>query len=147
LAWLDKTLRTPLRKIVCTHMPPEALADWSHTELGRELAKKFGGGFKGGSRRFTELMTQHKVERVYAGHLHGFGVAQYHGVRYVLTGGGGSPLYPWRPVEHRIYNFIWAEVDAQGRLNESVFLEDGSSIPIERFPVYPTFLEMFSGPI
>lgn len=41
-----------------------------------------------------DLMSLNKVARVYMGHIHGLGTLERGGVKYVLTGGGGSPLFP-----------------------------------------------------
>gem|GEM_PF-1247658 len=136
LSWLQGILATNLRKIVLTHIPPKELASWSKSKVGRGLAKTFGGGFEGHSEDFVRLMEQNKVERVYVGHLHGFGVAQLGSVRYVLSGGAGSPLYPWRVVAFKIFNFVLVEIGENNQLKETVYLGDGTSRPIESFPVY-----------
>lgn len=83
LAWLDGELATDRRKIVFTHMPPAQFKSWT---VGMT-------GIRDGGEEFVELMARRKVDRVYLGHIHGFGYAQKDGVRYVLSGGGGSPLY------------------------------------------------------
>ena len=88
LKWLDLVLDTPLHKIVFTHMPPVLLGLWGG------FAAHGIGGFAFGARKFADLMSSKKVDRVYMGHVHAFGVQDYQGVRYVLTGGGGSALFP-----------------------------------------------------
>lgn len=131
LLWLEKVLDTPLRKVVFTHTPPMQVTAWTEFLWLNE------GGFEEGSQGFTDLLAERRVERVYVGHLHGFGVAEYKGVRYVLSAGGGSPLYPWKPVKHRFYNFVLVEVDSRGRLQETVYLlyKDGRMVtrPISDF--------------
>lgn len=140
LSWLESALKTPLRKIVFTHMPPAQLVKWSGAAIDKWLAKIFGGGFVGGSAAFTDLMAEHGVERVYVGHLHGFGLAQYKGVRYILSGGAGSPLYHWHPVRHRIFHFLLVTLDNVGAVKETLYFLDGTTVPIEKFPVYPDFV-------
>lgn len=88
LKWLGLVLDTPLRKLVFTHMPPTLLGLWG----GRFLQGV--GGFSRNADSFTGLVAEMGVERVYMGHVHAFGVQDYRGVRYVLTGGGGSALFP-----------------------------------------------------
>jgi hypothetical protein len=89
LEWLDKALDVPGRKIVFTHKPPAAAAD--ETPVGAVFAL---GGFHGGSKEFTKIVARRAVERVYMGHIHALATLVHRGVRYVLTGGGGSPLFP-----------------------------------------------------
>lgn len=139
IEWLKAALGTPLPKIVFTHMPPKALSNFSSSNLGKALGRTFGGGFEGESEAFTDLMKEAGVLRVYVGHLHGFGVADHKGVRYVLTGGGGSPLYHWRAVPYRFFNFIEVEISPGGEIREWVHKLDGEKAAIESFPVLPAF--------
>lgn len=89
LKWLKMALAVPGRKIVFTHMPPVQLSLWGGVGRVHEL-----GGFITGSREFADIVSAAKVSRVYMGHVHAFGVQDHGGVRYVLTGGGGSALFP-----------------------------------------------------
>ncbi|PCI31753.1 MAG: hypothetical protein COB53_12900 [Elusimicrobia bacterium] len=89
LSWLDRILDFPGRKIVFTHIPPVGLREWTKIAWRREVA-----GFKVGADEMMEIFSARAVDRVYLGHVHAFGVQEYKGVRYVLSGGGGSPLYP-----------------------------------------------------
>ena len=88
-------------------------------EGGRARAEKyepFKAYFDRGSREFGELVARHKVARVYMGHIHAFATARRDGVSYVLTGGGGSPLYPLPPgyPESMFAHFIEAELSPAG---------------------------------
>ncbi len=123
LAWLDHVLDTPLSTIVFTHIPPACLRRW--TDFGRS---KGIGGFKRGAVEFAEIVSRRKVSRVYLGHIHAFGVQDYMGVRYVLTGGGGSPLFP-SAVEDRFHHYIVVKV-APGGLKERVHGLDGRDFEI-----------------
>jgi 3',5'-cyclic AMP phosphodiesterase CpdA len=89
LRWLRMALAVAERKIVFTHMPPVQLSLWGGVGKVHEL-----GGFIGGAREFADIVSAAKVSRVYMGHVHAFGVQDHGGVRYVLTGGGGSALFP-----------------------------------------------------
>ncbi len=89
LKWLKMALAVPSRKIVFTHMPPVQLGLWGGRGYVHEL-----GGFARGAREFLDIVSAAKVNRVYMGHVHAFGVQDQGGVRYVLTGGGGSALFP-----------------------------------------------------
>lgn len=124
LRWLALVSRTSLRKIVFTHMPPVLLKLW-----GGSAAHEMGG-FKSGAPEFTALMARMGVERVYMGHVHCFGVQDYKGVRYVLTGGGGSPLFPCGSSD-KFHHYLTVVVEPRG-LRERVHALDGSSFEIPR---------------
>ena len=109
--------------VVFTHIPPAPLSEW--TDWG---ALKGVGGFKEGSQAFMDLMAANKVARVYMGHIHGLGTLERGGVKYVLTGGGGSPLFPG-PVKKKLHH--WISVRAEpNELVETVHTADGSSFPL-----------------
>lgn len=99
LDWLEDALDTPLPKLVFTHMPPIALKGKFRSKDNQKDADKtiLQGFFDEGTDRFCELVSKAGVERVYVGHIHAFGTATHKGVRYVMSGGGGSPLYPLPP--------------------------------------------------
>ena len=118
LAWLDRTLAADKPTVVFTHMPPAPLGEW--TDFGR----KGSGGFKEGAAEFMRLMSERKVARVYMGHVHALGVLDRGGVRYVLTGGGGSPLFPG-PVRTRLHHALTVDVGADGPV-ETVHPLDGA---------------------
>lgn len=103
LNWLDRVLDTKRTKIVFTHMPPIQLSEWTHGV----------GGFKDGSRQFADIVARRNVARVYVGHVHGLGTLSHQGVRYVLSGGGGSPLFPWT-VKQRLHHTLTVEVGEDG---------------------------------
>jgi predicted phosphodiesterase len=123
LQWLDRVLQTEKRKIVFTHIPPACLRRWTDFGASRGI-----GGFKPGAVEFTEIASRWQVDRVYLGHIHGFGVQDYKGVRYVLTGGGGSPLFP-SGVNDKFHHFIVARVTPQG-IRETVHQLDRGSFEI-----------------
>ncbi len=89
LSWLDRVLDFPGRKIVFTHIPPAGLRQWTKFAGAQGV-----GGFKKGADEMMEIFSGRGVDRVYMGHIHAFSVQDFKGVRYVLTGGGGSPLFP-----------------------------------------------------
>ncbi len=122
LRWLDMTLKTEKRKIIFTHIPPAVLS-WTDFAGARGI-----GGFRPRAQEFVELASKHHVERVYMGHIHGFGVQDFRGVRYVLSGGGGSPLFP-SSVQDRFYHYIVVRVTPHA-LNETVYSLDGHHFKI-----------------
>lgn len=128
LRWLRKVLDTPLRKIVFTHMPPAHLSLWGG--VGRLHAM---GGFTRRAREFSRICSEFRVSRVYMGHVHAFGVQDYLGVRYVLTGGGGSALFPSGSAD-RFHHYLTVELGPDG-VRERVHQLDGRSFEIPAAPV------------
>lgn len=141
LEWLGRALDTGLRKAVFTHVPPafiEGKIKSPEAEKGAEgpAAKSYIGDFftayfEEGSKEFRALVSARGVSRVYVAHIHAFGVADDRGVRYVLTGGGGSPLYPlppWYP-QRMMAHFILAEFGPQG-VRETVYPLDEAPFPL-----------------
>ena len=127
LAWLDRTLDTTLQTLVFAHIPPAELSAWTDYRWLKGI-----GGFKEGSREFTEIVSRRGVSRVYVGHIHAFSTLAYRGVRYVLTGGGGSPLFP-SAVTARFHHFLTVEA-GPGGLRETVHKADGTSYPVAAAP-------------
>ena len=122
LAWLAGQLSPTVPTVVFTHIPPAQLSEW--TDWG---SMKGAGGFKEGSEIFMRLMSANKVARVYMGHIHGLGTLERGGVKYVLSGGGGSPLYPGPKL--RLHHWLSVEAGPQG-LVETVHAADGSTFPL-----------------
>ncbi len=80
MAWLEQKLMTPSRKIVFAHMPPP---------LGIWFVHPFRGKYKD----FMKAVESAKVDACLFGHIHIFDKGEKRGVRYVVSGGGGAPLY------------------------------------------------------
>lgn len=126
LLWLDKVLKPEKRKLVFLHIPPIT----PETIAATSWLLRFSG-FRKGAEDFIRIVTERKVDRVYMGHVHGLGVAELNGVRYVLSGGGGSPLWPglsaWLM---RIHHFITVRVSPEG-IRETVHTSDGGTFDID----------------
>ncbi|MBI5597927.1 MAG: metallophosphoesterase [Elusimicrobia bacterium] len=123
LRWLDRVLDTPQRTAVFTHIPPAVLREWTDYGGARGV-----GGFKEGALELTDLLSRRGVARVYLGHIHAFGVQDYKGVRYVLSGGGGSPLFPCG-VKDVFHHYLVVEAGPDG-IRETVRCADGRSLSI-----------------
>jgi hypothetical protein len=122
LEWLDRVLDPSKKLIVFTHIPPAAL---HLTDAG---PLKGAGGFKRGAPEFMALMSERKVQRVYMGHVHGLGVQVHGGVTYVLSGGGGSPLYPSTSLA-RLHHYLEVEAGPEG-VRETVRPLNGTPFPL-----------------
>ena len=102
LQWLDHQLDTPLRKFVFLHKPPD-IGKWG---------KAFDASpWHENARRFTALVGQHRVDRVFVGHIHAYGEKEIDGVRYVLSGGAGAPL---DPSAHAYFHYVLVTVSPTG---------------------------------
>ena len=102
LQWLDHQLDTPLRKFVFLHKPPD-IGKWG---------KAFDASpWHENAQRFTELVGQHRVDRVFVGHIHTYGAREIDGVRYVLSGGAGAPL---DPSPHAYFHYVLVTVAPDG---------------------------------
>ena len=55
------------------------------------------GGNRDLRERWTPLFEKYNVSAVFSGHDHVYERAEWNGIRYFVTGGGGAPLYARRP--------------------------------------------------
>ncbi len=93
-----------------TFNPSKFYADY--TMSGRQVTKEL-----------LALLTKYKVKYVFAGHLHGYARAERDGVVYVVTGGGGAPLY-LPPDFGGFYHYVKITVDGE-KITEQVIKIDG----------------------
>ena len=123
LRWLDRVLDTRGPKFVFTHIPPETVCNWSRYSAAGAVAS-----FRHGAREFTGILSRRRADRVYLGHIHAFGVQDFEGVRYVLTGGGGSPLFP-SGVGDRFHHYLVVSAGPAG-ITETLHCRDGRQVAI-----------------
>jgi len=112
LKWLDKTLAdTPkgYRKYVAAHKPPSTIEKWAYHAWDDS-----------NSRAFTDLMTKHKVDEVYLGHIHAYSTATYGGVNYTLSGGGGAGLHDRYGPLGNVHHYVICDVMADGTVKQQV---------------------------
>lgn len=78
-------------------------------------------------RKVTEelmaLFTKYRVKYVFAGHLHGYARAERDGVVYIVTAGGGAPLYLPRDFGG-FHHYVKITVDGE-KITEQVVKIDG----------------------
>ncbi|PCI39994.1 MAG: hypothetical protein COB53_02115 [Elusimicrobia bacterium] len=135
LSWLDEVLDTELKTIVATHIVPSYLKKKLHSiDVGEGFTAQGlipKAYFETGATRFGSILAARGVERVYMGHIHAFGVANVNGVKYVLTAGGGSPLYPLPGSypKRKKAHYLLVEATSAG-LTETVYELDGTTYPI-----------------
>jgi Icc-related predicted phosphoesterase len=112
LQWLEKTLNESpesYRKYVFTHKPPGNIEKWTWHSWN-----------KANSEIFTSLMTEHKVEHVFLGHIHAYSTATVDGVDYTVTGGGGASLYKYYGPLGDVHNYIICDVQPDGTMEQQV---------------------------
>jgi len=112
LKWLDKTLaETPqgYHKYVTAHKPPSTIEKWAYHAWDDEESKTF-----------TDLMTKHKVSEVYLGHIHAYSTAEFGGVQYTLSGGGGAGLHDRYGPGGNVHHYVICDVTADGTVRQQV---------------------------
>lgn len=134
LDWLDRTLETDKPCLVFTHIVPEYLKGklesvYPDKSIREKLVPR--AYFSAGSARFGEIVRRRAVRRVYLGHIHALGKGELDGVRYALSGGGGSPLYPLPPgyPKSKPAHYLLVDVSPSG-LSETVYSLDGAVYPL-----------------
>ncbi|MFC1481377.1 metallophosphoesterase family protein [Candidatus Neomarinimicrobiota bacterium] len=90
-------------KFVFVHVPPGEVRKWSYHAMSGEK-----------SRRFTELMTRHEVDHVFAGHIHAYSTATFEGVDYTVTGGAGADLHDRYGPEGSVHHYVIVDVTPEG---------------------------------
>lgn len=106
IEWLKKDLKAHARSaftVVAFHQPPYSIA--SH---GSELYVR---------ETYCPIFEKYGVDVVFAGHDHCYQHCVANGVHYIVTGGGGAPLYdiglkrPWFIRGESVYHAVLVEVD------------------------------------
>lgn len=109
LDWLDKRLAEvpDYRKFVFTHKPPCTVEKWAYHS------------FESGADEFVTVLTKHKVDGVFMGHIHAYSTELYNGIRYTVTGGGGASLHDELSEENSVYHYIVVSVK-NGKIRQEV---------------------------
>lgn len=92
-----------------------------------------GGGqfFDDGLRK---MLLAHKITMVFAGHDHLYERGVRDGLRYIVSGGGGAPLYPSKPEKSQptqaaesAHHFVSVDVDG-AKITTTAIRKDGSTL-------------------
>jgi len=79
------------------------------------------------ARVLVPLLKKHDVDAVFYGHSHMFGLKREEGITYVVTGGGGAPLYEPNPhtldVYHKKNHFIYFQRREEGLLGQVIGID------------------------
>ena len=116
--WLEETLAANTQPwlFVYFHIPPYS----SVQDYGEEIVRQ----------TLTPLFEQYGVDVVFNGHKHNYERNEVNGVTYVVTGGGGAPLYamqeqePTQAAFAKAYHFVLLEIDGN-RLEATVISREG----------------------
>jgi 3',5'-cyclic AMP phosphodiesterase CpdA len=121
LAWLKQDLDshpTARATFVFLHQPLFSPLN-SHNPIERLMVYKDKGYTSFISERnrnaLAAVFSHYHVNTVFAGHEHLYYQTTDHGVRYVITGGGGAPLYA-SPAHGGFYHYLLVTVDGQGKV-------------------------------
>jgi Icc-related predicted phosphoesterase len=110
LEWLGRTLAdTPkgYRKYVAAHQPPSTIKKWAYHAWESEESESF-----------TDLMTEYKVSEVYLGHIHAYSTAEFGGVRYTVSGGGGAGLHDRFGALGNVHHYVICDVQPNGTVKQ-----------------------------
>jgi len=86
-------------KFVFMHKPPTDVEIWAYHAMPHEM-----------SAPLVKLMSKHKVDHVFCGHIHAYSTATYGGVEYTVTGGGGAPLHSQYGELGSCYHYVIVDV-------------------------------------
>jgi 3',5'-cyclic AMP phosphodiesterase CpdA len=114
LTWLEEQLlasEQPLTFVILHHPP--------YDPDGTDYTMEWG------NERFMALMEKYGVDIVFAGHIHAYTAGERNGVRYIVTGGGGAPLYGGEHPQ-AFYHYVRVEVIGKQVHTEVVKIEPSS---------------------
>ncbi len=136
LAWLDSLLQDAnsrgMISFVFAHVPPYQPGHDTTYCLGYENYYPQPNYEASHTEEFTWLLSQRGVPMAFFGHHHFYDRHEYNGVWYIISGGAGSPIYPYPlsppPYGCACYHFLLFELDSLGHL-EAYFYRIGEPEP------------------
>jgi len=75
-----------------------------------------------GNEKFMELVEEYAVSYVFAGHIHAYVEGLRNDVRYIITGGGGAPLY-FAGHPNAFYHYVRVTVSGTNIITEVVKID------------------------
>ena len=91
------------------------------------------------------LFRQYGISLVFQGHDHHYYHARLDGITYVVSAGGGAPLYDWRAqpgagdVFEKVYHFCIADVE-HTRITVTAYRQDLSQLDRFELPIAPALI-------
>ncbi len=95
--WLAE--KPDYRKFVFLHKPPVEVQKWAYHAMPPAW-----------SAPFVALMSKHKVDHVFCGHIHAYSTENYDGVNYTVTGGAGAGLHRQYGELGSVYHYVVVDV-------------------------------------
>ena len=126
MAYLDKALSgsSAAHKFVFYHIPPKFFEATFVNDRPRR-------GFTNNEQESHQLFVRHGVTEVFMAHIHGYATAEFEGVRYTLTAGGGAKLSPRIAESGRFHHYLVRHVNGGELRRELVRLDGGSFVRSE----------------
>jgi hypothetical protein len=87
-------------KFVFIHKPVSTVPIWAHHAMNDRMSVPF-----------ARLMTRHRTDHVFQGHIHAYSTARQGGVDYTVTGGGGAPLDPRYGRKGACFHYLVVDVE------------------------------------
>lgn len=114
LKWLNQVLSIKKRyKFVVMHHPPQNIF-WFYA-------------FNEGSEALIKIVEKHKVNYVFMGHIHIYDKMESEGVKWLISGGAGAPLYRmplyFSPEGGAFPHFVLIEVSPKGVSDKVIRLD------------------------
>ncbi len=113
LDWLDRELALHPKKkdgirylVVAMHAPPRTDSPTPHG-----MNKRYGDQ----SVKLLGILTRHKVDLVLCSHEHLHLVDDWNGIRVIVSGGGGAPMFPFQR-----FGFYRVDLPADGNIRETL---------------------------
>ncbi|MEI6519530.1 MAG: metallophosphoesterase [bacterium] len=99
------------------------------------------GSDKNAQKYWVPIFEKYKVDVVFAGHDHFYERSEKNGVQYIITGGGGAPLYdtevtknPYRIFSEKTYHYVVVDVKPETMSLKMMKLngESGDEVQLEK---------------
>jgi Icc-related predicted phosphoesterase len=104
LSLADKWLKKRgVRKFVFLHLPPLDVEKWAYHSMSAAM-----------STPFVKLMTEHKVDHVFSGHIHSYSTATHEGINYTVAGASGAGLHKHYGEMGSVHNYVVVDVLPEG---------------------------------
>ncbi len=118
LEWLEARLQSAGNRhtFLFAHMPPHTIEKWAYYS------------FSGNAERFCDLLSKYQLTHAFFSHIHAYSTAEYQGVNYTVSGGGGSRLHRRFGEMGSVYHYVVVYVMGEDVLQQVVRLQNGRLI-------------------
>lgn len=115
LEWLEARLQSAgdRHTFLFAHMPPHTIEKWAYYS------------FSGNAERFCDLLSKYQLTHAFFSHIHAYSTAEFRGVNYTVSGGGGSRLHRRFGEMGSVYHYVMVYVMGDDVLQQVVRLQNG----------------------